>query len=55
MHDFTNIGSSIIPIFAGYAGGIAYALHVEHPIHNYISNYVYRLKACWRPLGDVWG
>jgi hypothetical protein len=33
MYDCTNIGSPVVLVFAGGAGGIAYALHVEHPNH----------------------
>jgi len=32
MYDFTNIGSPVIVfVDVGGFGGIAYALHVEHP------------------------
>jgi hypothetical protein len=55
MYDCTNIGSPVIVfVDAGEFGGIAYALHVEHPNPQHF--HVYRPKACWRTpwrLGDA--
>ncbi len=38
MYDCTNIGFLVVAlIFPGGAGGIAYALHVEHPYPRYFQ------------------
>jgi hypothetical protein len=38
MYDFTNIGSPVIVfVEVGGFGGIAYALHVEHPYPQYFQ------------------
>jgi len=58
MYDCTNIGFlAVALIFPGGDGGIAYALHVEHPYPQYFQLRI-RPKACWRTpwrLGDGCG
>jgi hypothetical protein len=40
MYDFINIGSPVIVfVEVGGFGGIAYALHVEHPYPQYFQLY----------------
>jgi len=45
MYDCTNIGSPVVLIFPGGAGGIAYALHVEHPSHPQLHFQLYGSEA----------
>jgi hypothetical protein len=58
MYDCTNMGFLVVAlIFPGGAGGIAYALHVEHPYPQYFQLRIRTkgLLACTMAVGGwVW-
>jgi hypothetical protein len=56
MYDCTNIGFLVVAlIFPGGAGGIAYALRVEHPYPQYfqLRIRIRDLLACIMAVGGV--